>query len=281
MLSVLGHGIASLSRLRRWELIVGVVGNLTILMGYILTATRLARPSIEDYDAAQANIDSRQQGDAAVDSETPTLQGDEPPPPYSKDPEAGVTIDPECPAYSKVVKDKTKNCQIYHRAKIFGIKVFGATGQLLVVFLRWLLFNKNPPPRQAETETETESPIAMDIVYCFGIPGVALVLAGVVGQLKYSLLVGWSQIDGIYPIIIVLSPFPPFIFLLTFIYTVCFPMEDCFREGSIAFTFLLVLFDKFFIAALVDDMVGTKHILDDGGLTLSYIILSKLPALAL
>ncbi|KAJ3580133.1 hypothetical protein NPX13_g439 [Xylaria arbuscula] len=299
LLVVLGFDITSLSRLRRWELIVNVVGDLAIFTQAII----LEAVSIDlGYKPPRKGMTvSNRQGDSTINSETSTLHGDQPPPPYSKDPEKGdATID-----YEGEVSSANKEC-IPDREAVeskYGTDKSSSTGLEMIgsslTRAETCTETKIETTTTEKVEPDTGINVAGFVFYLvFQIPAAILVSTGIVAQLAQSLPAAWTQVDHMKPIIIVFI-----LFIAVTVVTTCVcivrlgrrprPSDagtiakskpgymDYILMGHAVLSFFIVSFDKWILAALAEDLIGTKHILDASHLAIPYIVLSKLPALAL
>lgn len=177
---------------------------------------------MREHPDTRDKADSSQRNDAAIGSQTPALQEDEAPPPYSKDPKKGETTvngeaqpsdlrkeyitdrsvrDPECPSDDrlaagietiassstpKMAEDETTDaCSVRSKAD--------ANSQSTEIAMV-----------QPDVELDIGGFICHSI---FDIPGAALVSTGLIGQLARSLPAGWTEIAHVRPIIIVFSIF--------------------------------------------------------------------------
>ncbi|KAI0513089.1 hypothetical protein F5B22DRAFT_271526 [Xylaria bambusicola] len=307
MVFVVAYDSTSLSRLHRWELIVSVVGNLIIFLNFIIMVCFSGSSKHREAMRAKAASDPR------TDAETPTPQGDEPPPPYSKDPEKGDAIVSDPAQTSELgnehIPDQEIGCPEYPAPETSGAETRPAGSSSTPEEAEKGVTSSLPTQIQADTKAEVSAIASLQsagqidlggfIFYLvFQIPGTALLLTGLVGQLTLILPDAWASIDHIRPIIIIFGIFIATTLLVTLFYIVRLNRQpassdevsiakrkgdylDHLLKGVLFFNFFLVSFDEWLLAALGNDITGAKHILSDGGLPLVYLFLSKLPALAL
>ncbi|KAI0968916.1 hypothetical protein F4678DRAFT_441944 [Xylaria arbuscula] len=297
---VLGFDIASLHRLQRWELITSVVANLLIFMNNLAMVLGAMIVVYDELKKAEEAVSGHV--DADTSSEMTTLHGDEPPPPYSKDPEIGdmVTNDQEQASSHEIncTSDRGVELPDYPTNGESSTQAQVAESSSTLVEKKKEVTSSPTAQSQAETKDKVELNISGFVVFMvFQLPGAALLFATLVGLLGQYLPVGWSTIDHIRPIIIIQGIFIVVTILATIVSLVNVRRlpapskgEQMTRKrsqylgrlfmGGIGLNFCLVMFDKLILAALAGDIGGAKHILSDGGLPLVYMILTKLPALA-
>lgn len=291
MILVIGFDADSISHLDHWELITSVVGNMVLLISFIGIALGGCHSQTSQVAAA---------GPQANAVESPQSIG------LNERRETGYSRDLE--RCDIVLDDKGNTLDISKsgssESKILGVpenpanrtstKDVDAMGSLSTSTTIREEPTELPPPRKAP-DTDTGAALYMLI---FNMPGTILVFVGLVGHLARDLPADWRGISQLRSIVITFS-----IFLVgTVLCIIASALRAVMREeeasdelvpkkshtwkdsvflGSIILSFFVVSFDKWLLAALTGDINGTKHILSGGGLPLVYMILTKLPALAL
>ncbi|KAI1309580.1 hypothetical protein F5Y03DRAFT_65853 [Xylaria venustula] len=306
---ILGFDIASLRRLHRWELIASVVANLIISLNNLAMVIAAMRLVHDELKKAEDAVSGHAGADAdGTSSETTTLHGDEPPPPYSKDPEIGDAVTND---QRKVPSHQAPSHEINCTSdRGVGLPEHPTSGesrtQTQATESSSTLAEKKKeatdfPTAQSQAETKEKIELSTSgfvFFVVFQLPGAALLFASLVSQLTHHLPAGWSTIDHIRPIIIIQGIFVVGTALATIAGLVRVRRAPapscggstarkrsqylgCLFMGGAGLNFCLIMFDKLVLAALAGDIGGAKHILSDGGLPLVYMILTKLPALAL
>ncbi|KAI8948478.1 hypothetical protein F4801DRAFT_556635 [Xylaria longipes] len=313
MTFVLGFDSASSSRLERWELITSVVGNLVLFLSYLV----IAALSVGHSQAKQAKAEPGPQADADGTSQTATAY-EEPPPSYSEDPERGeASIDDKTQA-SNLGLSYTPDHEFIEAPEYPVNQMPSKENELMESSSTPLMAQEdltNPPPVQTQAQTQTRSQAltkalalalaqkepdtsATSYYLIFNIQGSILVLTGLVGQLAHNLPADWVHMGQIRSIIIAFSMLLAATAVGTLVRLhrlmrgqawsdkglVLLKSNNysyCLLQGAIALSFIIVSFDKWLLAALANDITGTRHILSDAGLPLVYMVITKLPALAL
>ncbi|KAI0451868.1 hypothetical protein F5B21DRAFT_516404 [Xylaria acuta] len=267
MIFVLGFDSTSSSRLGRWELITSDIGNLAFFLSYLLIA------------ALSADLGPR--ADADGTSQTATVHEDQPPPSYSEDPEKGEMMKIGALEYL-VNQMPSKEVEVMES---FPSPMTAQEGVA------------NLPPVRARTRTQSQAETRA-LYLIFNMPGSILIFTGRVGQLAHNLPADWVHIGQIRSTIITFSILLVVTVLDTLVRLLRLMREpapsdkelilrkgnnysDCVLQCGIVLSFFIVSFDKWLLAALAGDITGAKHILSDGGLPLVYMLITKLPALAL
>jgi hypothetical protein len=246
--------------------------------------------------------------DATGSSEKATVHDDQPPPPYSKDPEKGETItDNQKPASNHEIEhisDQEIRAPVYTAYEMpLRDAMEIESGSTLTTAQTVVTNSSIQTQTQTGTEARVQSQIDKDegaaLYYLISnFPGAVLVFTGLVGQLAHNLPAGWADKGPIPPTIIAFS----LLMVATVLFTLFWLLRirakklpsdtesvakkrskyiNCLLLCAVVLSFFVVSFDQWILAALGEDGTGTKHILSDGGLPLAYMIVTKLPALAL
>lgn len=310
MILVLGFDFNSISHLHRWELTTSVVGNMILLLSYIGVALGGLNSQLDKEAAAGAGA-----GAGAglgpgpqvntVEVETPHIvvadaDADQrnPPPPYSQDPERcdAALDDAKNQAPRPAVSESDVVGVPENPANRTATKAVDGMGSLSTS----TTIREEPPasrPVQKPSNADTDTGAALYMLLAV-LPWTIIVFVGLVGHLCRDLPADWHGVSHVRSIVITFS----FCLIFTVLGMAASALRAIRREeeadvevgqkkrytwkdsvflGSIVLSFFVVSFDKWLVAALVGDIGGTKHILSDGALPLVYMIVTKLPALAL
>ncbi|KAI1738736.1 hypothetical protein F4680DRAFT_166354 [Xylaria scruposa] len=272
---------ARISRLDRWELMISVVGNLVLFLSYLV----IARSSSDDKHTMQVKADPGPQANADGTSRTALVH---------ENPDRG----------EMVIDDKTQAstlgvpCILDHKvvgapeSPVTQIQSEGAETQIHAR-------SQTESTALVQTKKATETGATLHY-FIFNMPGLIFVLTGLVSRPTHNLPEDWVHGGQIHSIIIItVSILLAATVLGTLMQLFRFMREqvpsnkefmlkkghnysDCVLQCSAALAFFIVSFDKCFPAALAGDITdNTWQILGDENLPLVYMLITKLPALAL
>ena len=304
---ILGFDSLSMSHLDRWELTTTVAGNLVLFISFI----GVALGGLWHCESKQAEAGSGPQiGADEASSTTTTMHEDLPPPPYSEDLESGHTVIDDKTQASNLVPPYVSSQEIVGATENPSNKPPSREADMTdSLSISTTLKEDTTEPHttqtqaqsdiqaQAKAQKETDTGAALYMLIS-NMPGTIPLFAGLAGHLAHNLPADWADSDQIQTIVFAHSILLGATVLGMAVWLLRLACgrprtdeevalqsklgwKDCIFHCSMIFSFFIVSFNNWLLAGLVDDITGAKHLLSYHCLPLVYMLVTKLPALAI